>query len=449
METTLITIEEENLAREAMAYAKELGADSVRITITKSLMDLTGTLDGQIDKVSHCLDRSLSICLFAQGHFGSFSTNRIERDELRKFVSRAMDTIAMLAPDQCRALPSKERKATDATSGMELGLYDPSYETVTPEQRLSIALDAAVTGKERLSGGKLVSEEAEYSDSCFDLIVMDSDGLYARHSETSFEYGVEVTVEDEQGSKFTGYWWDAAPFMKDLNAGMCGQKAIDRACAQMNPQPLESGKFKVVIDTEVASKVVTPVLNALGGYSLQQNNSFLRDSLGKQIFPEGMTITDDCRKAGLTGSRLFDSEGVATRQTAIIDKGKVCQYFINTYISNKMHSDATIEDATRPKVQPWPEAGLDRAALLSRCGDGILITGFNGGNSNSATGDFSFGIEGFAFKDGTICHPIHEMLMTGNFIELWKGLLAVGDDARACTSRSIPSLAFEGVDISA
>jgi PmbA protein len=108
----------------------------------------------------------------------------------------------------------------------------------------------------------------------------------------------------------------------------------------------------------------------------------------------------------------------------------------------------TVEDATRPRVMPWPEAGLDREAIMRMCGDGILVTGFNGGNSNAATGDYSFGIEGFEFKEGRITHPVREMLMTGNLITLWNSLLAAGDDARRCLSRLTPTLAFEAVDIS-
>ena len=157
---------------------------------------------------------------------------------------------------------------------------------------------------------------------------------------------------------------------------------------------------------------------------------------------------DECRRCGETGSRLFDSEGVATTEHEIVSQGIVNEYFINTYMSNKMQMPPNVEDAIRPKVKPWPKAGLDREALMRRCGEGILVTGFNGGNSNSSTGDYSFGIEGFAFKDGRITHPVREMLMTGNLIGLWNSLLAVGDDARACKSKLIPTLAFENVDIS-
>ena len=65
------------------------------------------------------------------------------------------------------------------------------------------------------------------------------------------------------------------------------------------------------------------------------------------------------------------------------------------------------------------------------------------------TGDFSFGVEGFRFKNGKITHPVKEMLITGNLIELWNNLIAAGSDARACTRWQIPSLAFSDVCFSA
>lgn len=445
-----MNILEENeiqIARVALETALRLGAQKARATLNKSLMNLVGTLNGEVDKVSHCLDRSLSLSLFVDGRFGSFSTNRLSTDGLEAFIAKAVDTTRMLAPDQWRTLPSRDRIAKDAQTGLELGLYDSIYDNVTPEQRIETALGASIfKGND---DRRLISEEAEYSDSVYDSIVMDTEGLFCRHTETSFEYGVEMTVEDSEGNKFSGYWWDASPRLAELGQNSCCPKALSRALAQIDPQEVRSGNYNMVVQSEVASKMVTPILNALNAYSVQQNNSFLTDCAGRQAFCEGLTIMDCCRNAGETGSRYFDSEGVATKEHAVIEKGVVKEYFINTYMAGKMGMAPTIEDATRPKVMPWPEAGLDCCRIMEICGDGILVTGFNGGNSNSATGDFSYGIEGFAFHDGKITHPVREMLITGNFLKLWSGLIAAGDDARLCMSKLIPTLAFSNVDFSA
>ncbi len=437
-----LTQTEIDLAQYCLAFARQAGAQKVRITLSKSLMNLIGLLNGEVDKTAHALDRSLQLQLFVEGRYGAFSTNKLEKEELEEFIREAIDTVKMLQEDSYRDLPATERVAKDARTGRELGLYDPAYDTLTAEQRREMALASC-----HWPCGA-IAEEGEYSDSVFDTLTIDSQGLYARHTETSFEIGYETTVEDAQGNHFSSYWWDATPLLKDLQWKDCAEIAYKRALAQVGVQDTTGGKYTVVVDTECASTLLTPVLNALGGFALQQKNSFLVGSLGKQLFPEQLTILDLPRTPGETGCRLFDSEGVATREMPIIDKGVVKTYFLNTYIAAKMEMAPTVEDATRVKVLPVGGCKtLDE--LLEATGDCILVTGFNGGNSNPVTGNFSYGIEGFLVHGGKRVHPVRELLITGNFLQLWNNLVATADDARPCLSKLIPSLAFTNVDISA
>lgn len=443
MEKALLTKEEMALARHCLAYAQERGAQKVRITLTKSLLNLVGVLNGEVDKTAHALDRSLQLQLFVQERFGSFSSNRLDKADLEAFIREAVETVKMLEADACRDLPARERVAKDAVTGQELGLYDAEYETLTAEKRREMALRSMAWPQEGL-----IAEEGEYSDSVFDSYTIDSQGLEARHTETSFEIGYESTVEDAEGNHFSSYWWDASPRLKNLGLEGCAARAYKRAMEQIGPKSVPSGQYTLILDSECASKVVTPLLNALGGYSLQQKNSFLADSLDKQLFPEGLTILDMPRTKGDTGCRLFDSEGVATREMPIIEKGVVKTYFLNTYISRKMEMEPTIEDATRVRVMPLGGCKTQQD-VLDKVKDGILVTGFNGGNSNPATGNFSYGIEGFLIKSGKRVHPVREMLITGSFLTLWSQLVAVADDARPCLSKLVPTLAFKNVDFSA
>ena len=449
----MLSAKEIQLAEKCLDTARRLGAGKVRITLNKSLMELFGTLNGELDKVNHCLDRSMSVCLFVDGKFGSFSTNRLVENELEDFLAKSVATVRMLADDPCRDLPDPTRTAKDAVSGMELGLFDPGYSQVTAEQRLKMAMDASIFKEHEADG--LISEEGEYSDSVFDTFVIDSNGLRCRHSETSFEYGVETTILDPKGNRFSGYWWDSSPTLGNLDSGICGETALKRALAQIGPVRIPGGQYTMVVDSENSSKLVNPLISALGAFALQQKNSFLLDSLGKKVFPEWMNLMDMPHAKGQTGSRLFDSEGVATKETPVIENGVVKEYFVNTYMSRKMGIEPTVEDIIRPVLLPCSAPGLERPGKMGRneimklVGDGILVTGFNGGNSNPATGDFSFGVDGFLFKEGKIVHPVREMLITGNFITLWNDLLAAGDDSRPCKSKLIPTLAFRNVYFSA
>ena len=79
----------------------------------------------------------------------------------------------------------------------------------------------------------------------------------------------------------------------------------------------------------------------------------------------------------------------------------------------------------------------------------MYVTGFNGGNCNPVTGDFSYGVEGFAFRDGKISHPVREMLITGNMKDLWNKLIAAGSDTKDGVRWKITSLALDAVYFSA
>ena len=433
------------ITRDALALALEAGARKARVTLARSTENLVSTLNGEVDKVTRCEDSSLSFALFVDGRFGSFSTNSLDRESLREFLGKAVGIVRMMAPDACRNLPSPERCCKTAITGNELDLEDTAYTELTPERRRGIALSAAVFGKIKPEGYKIVSEEGEYADSRYETVVMDSQGLVCLHTEDNFDYGVEVTVE-AGGEKYSGYWWDSSSRLDKLAYAGCGETAVRRAAGQIGSGPVVGKKYNMVIDRDVASKVVSPLLNALNAYSIQQNNSFLMNSIGRKVFSEGMTIMDLPHIKGQTCSKLFDSEGVATSEGPIIEGGTVRKYFVNSYMAAKLGISPTVEDATRPKVLPWPEPGMHLNEILRLCGDGIYVTEFNGGNSNAATGDFSYGVEGYLFEDGKIVKPVSGMLVTGNFLNLWNNFIAAGDDYRDCMSKLIPTLAFANVD---
>lgn len=434
------------------------GADAIRVSLNKNVMDSCSMLNGELDKVSHSADRSIYMYLFVDGRYGTFSTNRLDAKELEDFISKAIVMVKMLGEDKCRRLPSPERTAKDALGGMELGLYDSSYADSDSESRLDKAKRLSIINSlEESDQYKVISEECEYAESLDDTLLMDSNGFEGRHTETSFNCFSELTIQDNDGNKYSGYWWEAAPHFKTLKIEDCSRTALSRAAGQIGPRRRRSGRYKMVVDGTVASRLVSPVINALNASAIQQKMSFLDESVGKKIFSEGMTIMDLARTPGRSGSRMYDSEGVATKDAPIIENGVVKQYFVSTYMSNKTGFKPTVEDISRPCLMPFVkgselsdiEKGVSLKDILGICGNGIYVTGFNGGNCNPVTGDFSFGIEGFAFSKGKVTHPVREMLITGNIVELWNNLTAAGTDMRASSRWQIPTLAFENVSFSA
>lgn len=454
----MITSEERNIARHCIEYAMSHGADDIRLSLNKNVMDSCSMLNGELDKVSHSADRSIYLYIFAEGRYGTFSTNRLDEKELEDFISKAIVMVKMLGEDKCRRLPSPERTAKDAASGTELCLHDIHYAESDSASRLEKAHRVSIIkGLEESQEYKVISEECEYAESLDDTLLMDSNGFEGRHTETSFNCFAEMTIQDKEGNKYSGYWWEASPFFGEMKLAECSRTALERAVRQIGPQNRRSGRYKMVVDGAVASRLVSPLINALNASAIQQKMSFLEDSVGKQIFSEGLTIMDLARTPGKSGSRMYDSEGVATKNAPIIEGGVVKQYFVSTYMSEKTGFEPTVEDISRPCLMPFVkdgglsdiEKGVSLKDILKLSGNGIYVTGFNGGNCNPVTGDFSFGIEGFAFSKGRISHPVREMLITGNIIELWNGLMAAGSDTRPSARWQIPTLAFEDVSFSA
>lgn len=444
----MIKQEDIQLGQKVLDMAREAGATGCKAVLNRSTSDLLDTLNGELDKVTHCSDCSMTLSIFADGKFGTFSTNDLSDKGLNDFIRTAVQMTRMLNADECRTLPDPKRyfKGPVDASRTRLQLHDPEYYTLDGDQRKELALKAALDINAPREGYSIISEEGQYSDSEFDSLTMDSQGLVCAHEETSFEYASEITIEVPDGTKQSNYWWISSPMLKDFKPEGVGEEALRRAVLNIGSEPVESRKCTMVVSRDVASKLVTPLQNALGGYAIQQNNSFLAGTKGKKMFSDGFTLLDIPVKAGESGSRLFDSEGVAAKEMPIIENGVVKNYFINTYIAGKTGMAPTIEDAIRPVVLPFPEKGLTESDILTKCGEGIFVTGFNGGNCNSATGDFSYGVEGFTFKDGKIDKPVCEMLITGNFLSLWANLLYAGEDARSCMAKLIPTLAFADVD---
>ena len=86
--------------------------------------------------------------------------------------------------------------------------------------------------------------------------------------------------------------------------------------------------------------------------------------------------------------------------------------------------------------------------MIKDINKGILVNGFIGGNSNSTTGDFSFGIVGQLIENGSIVQAVNEMNISGNANDLWNKLVEVGNDPYPYSSYQHPSMMFEDIHFS-
>ena len=646
---------EREIADKSVQMALDAGASAVMVSLDKAKTEINALLDGEIDSIRQTGDRSLTFNIYADGKYGTFSTNRFEEESLRDFLCKAVETVRMLVADPFRGLPDKKDLATDAVNGDEMGLCWYGYDSVSRDEKLEMARRVSVFGEFSAPSSdrnwRVVSEEVEYNNTLSDTYLTSSDGCRCRQTETSFEVSSQVTVEDNDGNKYTGLWWDYGVSPEKVLSSECGRKAVEMAVMQIAPVNADKGKYTMVVSRLVSGRLLQPVLNALSSLSVYQKSSFLVDALGKQVFSKGLNVMDMPLEKGKSGAILFETDGRACRNREIISDGVVKENFTSIYMSRKLGIPPTSSCPNRPVLLPFVSEellggerggghcgvsgdGLDGSGLggdcggvsgdgrgaengggrgtglgavnggecgaelggersgghcgvsgdgrdasglggvsgdgrgvergemsgaglgavngggrgaelgavngaergvelgvasggergtglgavnggergaelgvasgdgrgvelgavsggergvefgavngggrgtelagglgaeyglkadpfvneiaqrdiLDLCGSGILVTDFNGGNCNSATGDFSYGVSGFLFENSKITSPIDSMLITGNMTDLWSNLLAAGSDPVPGMSRQVPTLAFRDVTFNA
>lgn len=433
-------------AQMALDMVMKQGAQACRITMNFGIQNSFSALDGKLENLQNANDRNLYIQIISNGRYGAYSTNRLNKEELEKFISQAMHTTSYLTPDECRTLPPKEICWFGNEDALEQ--YDPYIMEMPPQRKKEIAFEVMeeIYGKNK----KIVSVNTEYGDMLEYQYMIDSQGFEGDSLQSNFTVSAECSVKGRGNARSEGWWYESALHYNNFNPAGCGTKALKRALDKLNPKDMEGGCMNMIVDNTCSSRVISPIFQALNGSNIQQQNSFLLNKKGEKVFSEKFTLKDNPHWRGMSGSRYFDGDGIATRPMDIIRNGVVQTYFINTYSANKMGCAPTVESASVPhfSLDEFPEEmrNLTHTDMMKIMDKGILVTGFNGGNCNGLTGDFSYGIEGFYFEGGEILFPVREMNISGNIVSLWRNLAMVGNDARTCSRWLIPSLAFENVE---
>ena len=436
----MISQEYKILAKEIMQFALANGANDARISIASGSSSTFEYRDKQLDKLQQASENRMEIELFVDGRYGSYSTNRIDVEGLKKFTLSAIASTKYLDKDPYRKLPDPARYYN---GNKDLKTYDSEFENISVDTKLQLAQDAIneIYGTDP----GIISVTGEYSDGDSFLYIIASNGFEGETAHTSYSVFANVAIKGKDDARPSDYWFESSLHFNNLVKTGIGKKAYERVIQKLGQTKIESGKYAMLIDNTQSVRLLAPILSALNGHALHQKNSFLLDKLNEQIVSDKVTITDDPHIESAFGARMFDGEGVATVKRNIIEKGILKTYFIDTYSAAKLETEPTIAS---PSIVTFELGEKNHEQMLASLSKGIWVTGFNGGNSNSSTGDFSFGIEGFLIENGKITKPISEMNITGNLLTLWNNLLEIGNDPKLNTSRRVPSLLFGNVDFS-
>ena len=418
------------------------GASGARARVECGFEDAVTVLDGEVDKVETSEGKTLVLKLFVDGRSGLFSTNQLDREQLQSFVARAVELTSLMERDECNVMPDPALYYRPGAASLDLGQYSPAVEAITAVELRRMALECG-DGVAAQRCDALLSAEIEAGRSVSHSFLADTGGFYGEESCSMLSISAQCSVKDGE-SRPEGFWYDISTDGNGIDCAGCGALAVAKALERVGASKAEPGLYDIVVDTDSASRMVSPLLSSLSGSAIYHKNSFLPDSLGRQIFFPGLNIFEKPHTVGAFGASYFDIEGIATHTGPVIEGGCVRKYFLNSYYAGKLGMTAT---GGSPSVIEINGAG-SRDELLAKLGRGLLVTSFLGGNHNSSTGDFSYGISGFLIEDGRVGRPVDGVNFTGNFLDIWGREVLAADDCRCLSSKRIPSLAFTGANIS-
>lgn len=430
-----------DIANKALEMAQKAGAQQAACGISQAREVQVEWRDGQLQKMSDATTRSLGLQLYVDGRYSSVSTSDLRPAALERFIGDTVAMTRLITPDPFRTLPDTELYAGQSSADLEL--FDPETEMLTPEDRL-LRVQALEAGA-RESKAEIISVTTAFSDSTSRSYRVHSNGFCGEKRQSSAFISAEVTMQDKDGRRPEESDYAGSRFLRALPDPVgIGRSATQRALSRLGAHKLASMTVPIVLDNRASLRFLSYFLGPLSAAQVQQKRSYFEGRIGEKVAHELLTLTDDPLLPRGFGSRVFDGEGIAAKKLPILDHGVVKNLYVDTYYGKKLKMRPTTGGMSNLVVGLGDQ---DQAALLRSVGEGILITGFLGGNSNGTTGDFSLGIFGHRISHGQRAEPIAEMNISGNHLETWKHLAALGNDPYPYSSMRAPTLVFEAMPV--
>ncbi|MFB1016031.1 MAG: metalloprotease PmbA [Alteromonadaceae bacterium] len=423
-----------------LELAKTLGADGAEVAMSRTQGLSVGTRLGEVENVEFTSDGALGITVYQEGRKGSASTADLSENALQQTVQAAINIAKYTSVDECSGLADKEMLLM---SPQDLDLYHPKV--LSTEQAIEIAkacenealaFDKRITNSD---GATLASFEGfkVYGNSHGQLVGYPS----SRHSLSC----VAIASEGEEMQRDYAYSVNRDFDLLD-DAGEIGRQAAKEVLSRLNAQKLPTSKVPVMFRADIANTIFGHFIAAISGGNLYRKSSFLMDSLGSQVFPEFLTIEERPHIKKALASSAFDSEGVMTQDRSIITAGALDTYLLTSYSARKLGLTTT---GHAGGIHNWlvSSNGGDFEAMLNKLGTGLLVTELMGQGVNVLTGDYSRGAAGFWVENGKIVYPVSEITISGTLQNIFKGLVAVGNDVDLRGSIRTGSLIIEEMQV--
>lgn len=379
---------------------------------------------GRMDQMGFEAQTQCVIKLYHDARMAMVSTADFSQASLTECLEKARTLVRFSDHDPDHGLPAHALKV-QAKVMSDLGQYRPYaithdklIETCTAMEDAGLSVPG-ITQCEGVGFDHITGHTSQY----------DTSGFTHHHATTyhswyaSFIAGTEQNMVRE--SNYTAN--------RDAQYLLCpitvARDAAQKTIAQQQPRTVAPQRCAVILDARLARTFFGEVLQALHGYNIYQNNSFLLECLGKQVCADAFSWLEVPHEVGAMGSCWFDAEGVATLpESPLIVQGVLQRYILNCYTAKKLGLTTTANAGGMHNLKIKCAQTMSFSDLLKASDSGVYITQWMGQGANISTGDFSKGAKGFWFERGQIQYPVHDMTIAGHMKDMLMGLSGMSNN---------------------
>lgn len=438
------------LSHHILDAAKKAGADAAdAIAVDGTSVSIT-VRDGALEQAERSEGIDIGLRVFMGQRQACVSASDTKPETLRQMAERAV-AMAKEAPEDPHAGLADPSQLASHTATEDLELFDPTAEP-DPAVLQEDAARAEAAALRNAGVSQVQSASAGYGRRRIHLAA--TNGFSAGY--TRSDRGLSCVAISGTGTGMErDYDYDSRVFQNDLrDAEEIGRIAAERAVERIGAKKPKTGAFPVLFDERISSSLIGSLLQAANGAMIARGSSWLRDAIGAQVLPSHLSVIEDPHRKRVTGSRLFDAEGLATAQRAIVDNGVLTGWTLDLATARKLDMQSTANAARGTSSPPSPsltnvaltQGDQSRDDLIRQMGTGLLVTSMIGSTINPNTGDYSRGASGFWIENGEITFPVNECTVAGNLREMLKTIIPA-NDGRAHLSRVVPSLLVEGLTL--
>jgi PmbA protein len=423
-----------HLAEELVAFSRKNGATQAEVQIREGTEFSVDVREGEIEKLTEAGSKGLSLRVFVEGRIARASSSDLSRDTLNRLVTNAIERAKLSSADPLAGLPEKEAVSTDVAS---LKISDPALSEMTPEKKIAAAreTEAICLGDKRVKK----SFGAGYRTNLGILQLANSNGFSGSYNRTSCSCYVYLQA-GEGTNLFDEGWGDESPSLSGLETPeVIARKAIHRVTRLIGGRKVETQNVPVVFEPPMTASLLSFFFNCVNGNSVYLKQSFLAGKVGMKVGNDLVTIVDDGLIPGGIGTKPFDSEGVPTRKTVVVEEGILKSYLTDTYAARKLGVKSTGNASGANNL--YLAAGSSTPEEIIKSVDkGLLLTGTIGFGLVPTTGDISRGAFGLWIEKGEIVFPVSEITISGNLGQILQGIQMIGNDLKFKDSITGPTI---------